>query len=84
MTSLQRRVARSVSEYLEVVEGIVPTTFAGLWFRGQPNAQYQLTPNVLRDVTFTTDGRGQPIREDQIVRSSGECRRRFTPGAHAG
>lgn len=30
MTNLQRRVARSVSEYLKGVEGIVPTTFAGL------------------------------------------------------
>ncbi|PDT82139.1 FRG domain-containing protein [Sinorhizobium sp. BJ1] len=73
MTDIQRRVAQSVSEYLEVVEDIVPTTFAGLWYRGQPSAQYQLMPNVLRDVTFTTDGRGQPIRQDQIIRASGSA-----------
>lgn len=73
MSKIQRRVARSVSEYLEVIEGIVPTTTAGLWYRGQPSAQYQLTPNVLRDVVLITDGRGQPIREDQIVRASGSA-----------
>ncbi|MBY5579142.1 FRG domain-containing protein [Rhizobium leguminosarum] len=73
MSELRRRVARSVSEYLAVIEEITPTTFAGLWYRGQSNAYYQLTPGALRDVTLMTDGRGLPIREEQVVRSSGSA-----------
>ena len=44
---------------------------AGLWFRGQPRADYRLTPGVLRQTTPITDGRGLPIREGQFLRSEG-------------
>jgi hypothetical protein len=71
MADIQRRIARSVSEYLQVVDDLVPSTLAGLWFRGQSKAMHQLTPGVLRNITLITDGRGQPIRSGQIVTASG-------------
>ncbi|WP_181180443.1 FRG domain-containing protein [Mesorhizobium sp. B1-1-7] len=56
---------------MDVVEGLTPSTLAGIWFRGQSNASHQLTPGVLRNTTLTTDGRGQPIRKNQVVNASG-------------
>jgi hypothetical protein len=71
MHDIQRRVARSITEYMEVVDDLSPSTSTGLWFRGQSKSQHRLVPGALRDITLTTDGRGQPIFEGQIVRSSG-------------
>lgn len=71
MSKIHRRVAQSLTEYINVVEKLSPCTTSGLWFRGQSNALYQLTPGVLRKTTLITDGLGQPIKEGQIVRASG-------------
>lgn len=71
MSKVQRRVAQSITEYMEAVDSLAPTTLAGLWFRGHSKSQYRLVPSALRNTTLITDGRGQPIREGQIVRSTG-------------
>ncbi len=70
-SGIQRRVDQSITEYMEVVDGLSSTTLAGLWFRGHSKSQYRLIPSALRDTTLTPDGRGQPIRKGQIVRASG-------------
>jgi hypothetical protein len=71
MPKIQRRAAQSIAEYMKIVDELSPTTMAGLWFRGHSKCGHRLVPGALRDVTLTTDGRGFPIREGQIVRSSG-------------
>lgn len=64
-------MAQSITEYMTVVDNLSPKTLSGLWFRGQSKAEHRLSPGALRNITLTTDGRGQPISEGQIVRSSG-------------
>lgn len=71
MPEIQRRVAQSLTEYMEIVDNLSPTTLVGLWFRGHSKCEYRLVPGPLRDFTLTTDGRGQPIREGQSIQSSG-------------
>ena len=60
MTDIQRKVARTLSEYVQVVEDL-SSCCSGLWFRGQSSAYYQLLPGSLRSATRITDGYGNKI-----------------------
>jgi hypothetical protein len=71
MPEIQRRAAQTIAEYIKIVDDLSPATLAGLWFRGHSKSHYRLVPGALRDITLITDGRGQPIREGQMVRASG-------------
>lgn len=71
MPAIQRRAVQSLAEYMKVVDELTPTTLAGLWFRGHSKSQHRLIPGALRETTLTTDGRLSPIRENQLVQSSG-------------
>jgi len=70
-SGVQLRTARSLVEFLQFIEEISPTTGAGLWFRGQSNAQHRLTPGVLRETTPICDGLGRAICKGQVVNSHG-------------
>ena len=73
MSDIRLRVAQSLADYMAVVDALTPMTLAGLWFRGQSNAEYRLTPSALRNVTQTTDRLGLPLRKGQFHTSdSGE------------
>src|ERR1700730_6793025 len=65
------KTAQSLVEFIEAVEASSPSVTTNLWFRGQPNASYRLTPRVLREAIPITDGRGLPVRKGQIVWSNG-------------
>ena len=70
-TTFSLRSAQSLAEFVAIVDDIRPQTSAGLWFRGQSRAERQLIPSVYRQVETITDGRGNPVKPGQIVRSSG-------------
>ena len=66
-----RRVARSVAEYVDIVSELGTGTATGLWFRGQSDSDWTLQPGLLRDVEAVTDGRGRPVPPDAILNASG-------------
>ncbi|MGG7649362.1 FRG domain-containing protein [Pseudomonas sp. ES4] len=68
---LNLRTARSLTEFLDLIDEIKPEIPGTLWFRGQSNASYRLTPGVLRETITTTDWMGQNIKPGQIQTSSG-------------
>lgn len=70
-SDIQLKAAQSLTEFVQIVESISPSTRAGLWFRGQPRARYRLTPGILRDTIPITDGYGRSISEDQYIMAHG-------------
>lgn len=68
---IQLKAAQSLTEYIDIVDTLTPSSKNGLWFRGQSNAGYQLTPGALRDLKPLTDGYGRPVNKGQIVTASG-------------
>lgn len=71
MGDFQRRVATSVSEFIDVIAEIQPETPAGLWYRGHASSGWDLTPSVLRSLEARTDARGNPVKPGTAVLSSG-------------
>ncbi|MCU7246766.1 FRG domain-containing protein [Pseudomonas koreensis] len=68
---LNLRTARTLTEFLDLIEEVKPQIPGTLWFRGQSNASHRLTPGVLRNTVSTTDWMGNPIKPGQIQISSG-------------
>lgn len=63
---MKKYVAKSLSEYIRLIEQIVDNKNE-MWFRGQSNCEYRLTPSALRDVYAISDGMLNPISPPQKV-----------------
>ncbi len=68
---MQLRTATTFIEYAEIVEDLSKQTKTNLWFRGQPNAEFVLTPRVLRKLRRITDVFGRQIRPGQVITAKG-------------
>ena len=71
MGDFQRRVATSVSEFVDVIVAIQPQTPAGLWYRGHASSRWSLTPSILRSLEALTDGHGNPVKPGTVLSASG-------------
>ena len=71
MADVNRRVACSLAEYMDIVDAVANRPGAGLWFRGQSRADYRLVPSALRHGQTATDGRGYPVSPGQQTHASG-------------
>lgn len=71
MINFQRRAVQCISEYMDNIDKLSPTSTSGLWFRGQSNCNYQLEPSAIRGWVHVTDGNKRPVKKNQIVRASG-------------
>lgn len=71
MTDVNRRTARSLADYMNIVDEVADSIGAGLWFRGQSRADYRLVPSALRHGKTVTDGRGYPVSPGQQTHSGG-------------
>lgn len=71
MTTEQRRVARSVADYVAIIESLASTTATGLWFRGHADSTWRLVPGGLRSMETIADGRGQPVSPGTALQSTG-------------
>lgn len=64
-------ICRDLFEYIELLQTI---NKGGLWFRGQSNANYRLTPSALRETYAIEDARGnktvKPFKENGASGSS--------------
>lgn len=70
MSGVQRRVARTLSEYVQIIEDL-SSCRSKFWFRGQSNAGYLLIPGALRGATRITDGYGNKIIRNHVYSSTG-------------
>jgi hypothetical protein len=67
----KRKTARSIAEFVDIIDNMRSSTGAGLWFRGHASSSWLLTPNVLRTLYPLTDGRLNPVHSRAVVRASG-------------
>ena len=44
---MEKLTAKSLEEFINIINR-VSNSESMVWYRGQPNADYQLTPNILR------------------------------------
>ncbi|ERV37569.1 hypothetical protein Q069_00068 [Pseudomonas aeruginosa BL15] len=63
--------ARSLVEFVEIIDGLEADEPNSLWFRGQSNANHQLIPGALRNIHKSHDHLGREIDESVVTRSSG-------------
>src|ERR1700756_2895336 len=63
--------ARTLAEFVKIIEKLKPRTREGFWFRGQSNASQRLLPGALRNLETISDGRGNPVPRGTPVRASG-------------
>jgi FRG domain len=70
-TSIIRKKAESLSEYIAIIEAVSAAATKVLWFRGQSSASHRLSPSVLRETKRHTDIFGRLITPGQIVTASG-------------
>lgn len=63
--------ARTLAEFVEIIEGLKPDEPDSIWFRGQSDASHQLTPGVLRNIHQSHDHLGNEIDDSAIRISSG-------------
>ena len=61
--------ARTLVEFVEIIDGLKADEPNSLWFRGQSNASHQLIPGALRNIHQSHDHLGEEI-EDSVVRIS--------------
>lgn len=71
LPEINRFVARSISQYLEIVENLCKCTDHALWFRGHSRNSYRLVPGVLRETKMITDGLGRKLQKGDVVNASG-------------
>ncbi len=62
----------SLADYVSVATKIA-NEVDDMWFRGHTCASYRLVPSALRNTIRITDGRGNEIKDNQIVNSEGGC-----------
>ncbi|MFJ7007944.1 FRG domain-containing protein [Pseudomonas putida] len=73
---LQLLTARTFVEFVNIIDSLKPDEPNSLWFRGQSDASYQLTPGALRDTKQSHDYLGRKIKD---------CRPRISSGGlHSG
>lgn len=64
--------ARTLVEFVEIIDSLKPYEPSALWFRGQSVASYQLTPSALRNIHQSHDHLGNEIDDTAIrISSSG-------------
>ncbi|WP_213940285.1 FRG domain-containing protein [Pseudomonas sp. dw_612] len=68
---LNLRTARTLTEFMDLIDEFKPEIPGTLWFRGQSNASHELIPGVLRNIITTSDSMGRSIKQGQIQVSSG-------------
>lgn len=61
--------ARTLVEFVEIIDGLKADEPNSLWFRGQSNASHQLVPGALRNIHQSHDHLGEEI-DDSVVRIS--------------
>lgn len=67
---LKKFVVKSLAEYVEIATSIASEN-EEVWFRGHESASFRLEPSALRYTVPLTDGRGNPVKQGQIIRSEG-------------
>ena len=64
---MKKYVVSTLNEYIELLEGIAVDQ-KELWFRGQSNCEYRLSPSSLREIYAVRDNKNRiispPIRDD--------------------
>ncbi len=68
---MKKYIAKSLSEYISIVSKITEEECGIAWFRGHQMSHYQLTPSVLRDIIPLTDARGNSLKGNERLNSSG-------------
>jgi len=63
--------ARTLVEFVAIVDSLKPGEPNSLWFRGQSDASHKLTPGALRNIHQSHDHLGQMIDDTAIRLSSG-------------
>lgn len=63
--------ARSLVEFVEIIDGLEADEPNSLWFRGHSNANHQLIPGALRNIHKSHDYLGREIDESVVTVSSG-------------
>lgn len=68
---MKEYIAKSLSEYISIVSKITEEECGTAWFRGHQMSHYKLIPSVLRNIIPLTDARGNSLRGDERISSSG-------------
>ncbi|WP_248801128.1 FRG domain-containing protein [Pseudomonas sp. MWU13-2105] len=63
--------ARTLVEFVGIIDSLKPEEPNSLWFRGQSNASHQLIPGALRNINQSHDHLGQEIDDTAVRISSG-------------
>lgn len=63
--------AKTLVEFIDIINNLKPDTPDSLWFRGQPDASLQLVPGALRETFQSHDHLGREITDGKPRISSG-------------
>lgn len=68
---MERYTARTLVEFVDIIDSLKPDDPDSLWFRGQSDASFQLVPGALRDIHQSHDHLGREIKDGKPRISSG-------------
>ncbi|WP_368172803.1 FRG domain-containing protein [Aeromonas sp. R2-1] len=68
---MHRYIIKNIGEYVVKISEITEREDGNAWFRGHGLASYRLIPSVLRDIIPLSDSRGNSLRGDEPIISSG-------------